>query len=77
MTKLTVHYSGSGGITIGLVACFAITRLMSSRLFGVKATRPATFIGVSILILLVPLAASYIPARRAMRTDPIVALRCE
>ncbi|HVA16706.1 MAG TPA: FtsX-like permease family protein, partial [Candidatus Dormibacteraeota bacterium] len=65
------------GIAIGIVACFAITRLMSSLLFGVTATDPAIFIGVPVLIVFVALAASYIPARRAMRLDPMEALRYE
>jgi predicted permease len=65
------------GIVIGLVASLALTRALSSTLFGVSATDPLTFTSVAILLLLVALLACYIPARRAMRTDPLTALRCQ
>jgi putative ABC transport system permease protein len=65
------------GIAIGVVAAFGLARLMSSLLYGISATDFETFVGVSILLALVALLACYIPAQRAMRVDPTVALRHE
>ena len=65
------------GIAIGLAGAFAAARALSAFLFGVGASDPLTFSGVSVLMLLVAVAASYIPSRRALRIDPIVALRTQ
>jgi putative ABC transport system permease protein len=65
------------GVAIGLSGAFALTRLMTSLLFGVTPIDAPTFVTVSILLLAVALVACYIPARRAMKVNPLIALRYE
>jgi putative ABC transport system permease protein len=65
------------GITLGVVSAFAVTRLLAGELYGVGTMDPITYVGVAMIMTLVTLLACYIPARRAMRVDPITALRYE
>jgi putative ABC transport system permease protein len=65
------------GVVIGLVAAFAVTRVMKNMLFGLSSTDPLTFVTISLLLVMVALVASYLPALRATRVDPVVALRTE
>jgi ABC-type antimicrobial peptide transport system permease subunit len=67
----------SAGIVIGLAGAAGVTQLLASMLFEVKATDPLTYAAVVVLLVIAALVASYIPARRAMRVDPMIALRYE
>jgi putative ABC transport system permease protein len=65
------------GMGIGLAGAYAVTRFMASQLFGVSASDPPTFVGVTIILALSALVAAWVPAERATRVDPMVALRSE
>jgi putative ABC transport system permease protein len=65
------------GAAVGLVGALIVSHLMAGLLYGVRPTDPLTFVGVAILLIGIALLACYLPARRAMRVDPMVALRCE
>jgi ABC-type antimicrobial peptide transport system permease subunit len=65
------------GVLLGLAGAYAFTRLMSSIIYGIGFYDPLTFVAVALLLTLAALFACYVPARRAMRVDPMVALRYE
>jgi ABC-type antimicrobial peptide transport system permease subunit len=65
------------GVALGIAASLVVTRLVKSLLLGVSATDPLTFVAIAALLTLVALLACYIPARKAMKVDPMAALRCE
>jgi predicted permease len=65
------------GVCLGVIAAFAFSRMVNGLLFGVQSTDPLTFATIALLLTLVALFASYVPARRAARIDPIISLRCE
>ncbi len=76
MLRRSLHAT-LGGIVVGLLASFWLARLVENQLYGISATDPLTMAAVSALLVVVALVAAYLPARRAAKVDPVVALRCE
>ena len=68
---------GAAGVVLGAIGALALTRLIRGLLFGISSFDPQTFIAMAVLLTAVTILACYIPARRATRVDPIVALRYE
>jgi ABC-type antimicrobial peptide transport system permease subunit len=67
----------AAGVIVGLIGALWLSRIMTTLLYGVSASDPATFVAIPSLLFVVALVAGYVPARRAARVDPVVSLRCE
>ncbi|MGA8151764.1 MAG: FtsX-like permease family protein [Terriglobales bacterium] len=65
------------GVALGLAGAYTLTRVLSNLLYGISVNDLATFVSMSVLLIIIALAASYIPARRAAKVDPVIALRSE